>query len=77
MAATPLAGGVARGGEVCGALLRAMMFVGMLYGRRKLEKTSESEDYSKCMDLAIMIYDEFNKTYGSVRCKDIHPRLFR
>ncbi len=76
MAATSLAGGVARSGEACGALLGALMFVGMLHGRRRLERTSESEDYSKCMDLAIKIYDEFKQTYGSVRCKDIHLRLF-
>ncbi|MEM2910770.1 MAG: C-GCAxxG-C-C family protein [Nitrososphaerota archaeon] len=76
MAATPFAGGIARNGEVCGALIGATMFVGMLYGRKKLERTSESEDYSKCMNLAIKIYDEFKQTYGSVRCKDIHLRLF-
>lgn len=76
MAASPLAGGVARGGEVCGALLGALMFVGMLRGRKRLERTSESEDFSKCMGLAIKIYDEFKQTYGSVRCKDIHLRLF-
>jgi C_GCAxxG_C_C family probable redox protein len=75
-AATPLAGGVARGGEVCGALLGALLFVGMLCGRRKLERTGESKDYSKCMDLSIKIYDEFKQVYGSVRCKDIHLRLF-
>jgi len=76
MAATSLAGGVARSGEVCGALLGALMFVGMLCGRRRLEKTGESKDYSKCMNLSIKIYDEFKQTYGSVRCKDIHLRLF-
>ncbi|MCS7136652.1 MAG: C-GCAxxG-C-C family protein [Nitrososphaerota archaeon] len=76
MAASPLAGGVARSGEVCGALLGALMFVGMLHGRKRLERTSESEDYSRCMDLATVVCDEFKQTYGSIRCRDIHMRLF-
>lgn len=76
MAASPLAGGVARGGEVCGALLGALLFVGMLHGRRRLERTSESKDYSRCMEIAIKIYDEFKQAYGGVRCKDIHLKLF-
>ncbi|PUA31197.1 MAG: hypothetical protein B9J98_07300 [Candidatus Terraquivivens tikiterensis] len=75
-AATPFAGGIARDGEVCGALLGALMFVGMLCGRRRLERTSESEDYSRCMSLAVKVYEDFKQEYGSVRCRDVHLRLF-
>lgn len=75
-AASALAGGVARGGEVCGALLGALMAVGLVYGRDRLEPTTESANYRKAMEVGAKVFDEFKEYFGSVRCRDIHIRLF-
>ena len=75
-AASPLAGGVARSGEVCGALLGTLLCVGVIFGRRRLERTDMSEDYLKAMEVAGKIYDEFEKEFGTTICREIHRRLF-
>ncbi|MEL9997540.1 MAG: C-GCAxxG-C-C family protein [Sulfolobales archaeon] len=75
-AASALAGGVARGGEVCGALLGALMAVSLVFGRDKLEPITESKGYKKAMEVGYKVFDEFKETFGSVRCRDIHIRLF-
>ncbi len=75
-AASALAGGVARSGEVCGALLGALMAVSLVYGRDRLEPTSTSKSYSKAMEVGYKVFDEFKAHFGSVRCRDIHVKLF-
>lgn len=75
-AASALAGGVARSGEVCGALLGALMAVSLVYGRDKLESTSTSKGYLKAMEVGYKVFDRFKERFGSVRCRDIHMRLF-
>ncbi|MCS7108376.1 MAG: C-GCAxxG-C-C family protein [Sulfolobales archaeon] len=75
-AASALAGGVARGGEVCGALLGALMAVSLVYGRDKLEPTYLSKNYLKAMEVGYKVFDGFKEHFGSVRCRDIHMRLF-
>ncbi|MEM0453122.1 MAG: C-GCAxxG-C-C family protein [Sulfolobales archaeon] len=75
-AASALAGGVARGGEVCGALLGALMAVSLVYGRDKLEPTSTSKNYLKAMEVGYKVFDGFKEYFGSVRCRDIHMKLF-
>ncbi len=75
-AASPLAGGVARSGEVCGALLGALLCVGVIFGRRRLERTDLSRDYAKAMEVACKIYDDFNREFGTTICREIHKKLF-
>lgn len=75
-AASALAGGVARSGEVCGALLGAIMAVSLVFGRSKLEPTAASTDYQRAMEVGYVVFDEFKKEFGSVRCRDIHVKLF-
>ncbi|MCS7132173.1 MAG: C-GCAxxG-C-C family protein [Aigarchaeota archaeon] len=75
-AASPLSGGVARSGEVCGALLGALLCVGVIFGRSRLERTDMSEDYSRSMEVATRIYDEFKDEFGTSICREIHKRLF-
>jgi len=74
--ASPLAGGVARSGEVCGALLGALLCVGMVFGRSRLERTDLSEDYAKAMEVACKIYDEFKEEFGTTICRELHKKLF-
>ncbi|MEM4487732.1 MAG: C-GCAxxG-C-C family protein [Desulfurococcaceae archaeon] len=75
-AASALAGGVARGGEVCGALLGALMAVSLVFGRDRLEPANDSPKYSKALEVGTKVFDEFKNLYGSVRCRDIQVRLF-
>ncbi len=75
-AASALSGGVALAGEVCGALLGAVMAIGLALGREKLEPTSGSADYARAMEVAGRVFDEFRKELGAVRCRDLHLKLF-
>ncbi|MCX8209347.1 MAG: C-GCAxxG-C-C family protein [Sulfolobales archaeon] len=75
-AASALSGGVTLAGEVCGALLGALMAVGLAVGRSKLEPTSQSSDYAKAMDVGRVVFDRFRDEFGSVRCRDVHMKLF-
>lgn len=75
-AASALSGGVTLAGEVCGALLGAVMAVGLALGRGRLEPTSQSTDYARAMEVAGRVYDAFREELGAVRCRDLHMRLF-
>ncbi len=55
-AATVLSGGVARRGETCGALLGALMALGLVKGREKIE---EIEAYVQATAIADEICDDF------------------
>ncbi|MEM2533445.1 MAG: C-GCAxxG-C-C family protein [Candidatus Nezhaarchaeales archaeon] len=75
-AASAFAGGVARMGEVCGALSGGIMAIGLAYGREKLEDARFSPRYAKAMELAVDLYQRFEKEFGSVKCRDIQTFLF-
>lgn len=75
-AASALSGGVTLAGEVCGALLGAVMAVGLATGRSRLEPTSQSAEYAKAMDAGKKVFDKFKEEFGGVRCRDIHVKLF-
>jgi len=75
-AASAFAGGVARMGETCGALSGGIMAVGLAYGREKLEETKLSPQYAKAMELAVNLYQRFEKELGSAKCRDIQTSLF-
>ncbi len=75
-AASPLSGGVALSGEVCGAVLGALMAVGLVLGRRKLEPSFQSADYAKAMEVGMKVLDRFREEFGGVKCRDIHLKLF-
>ena len=70
-AASALAGGVARMGEICGALLGGVMAIGLAYGREQLEDGRVSPQYAKAMELAANLYRRFEGELGSTRCWDI------
>jgi C_GCAxxG_C_C family probable redox protein len=75
-AASPLSGGIARSGQTCGSLLGALLFIGVVFGRRRLERTDVSEEYRRAMEVAERVYDGFEKKFGATICKEIHERLF-
>lgn len=86
-AAMPLAGGVARCCEVCGALIGGIMAVGLAYGSPRLAfpfgayvKGKEQDDemascYSEVMRRCSIICDKFREEFGSLRCIDVQKAI--
>jgi len=82
-AATVLSAGVARRGETCGALLGALMALGIACGREQME---DMASYSRAMAAAQQMVDEFKQELQSrfgfaqaletTLCTDIQRRLF-
>jgi len=82
-AATVLSGGVARRGETCGALLGALMALGLVAGRARIE---DFEQYVQATNIANEICDEFKRRleeefeFGepleSTLCREIQTRIF-
>jgi len=82
-AATVLSGGVARCGETCGALLGALMALGLVVGRERIEDT---EQYRKAMEPARDVCERFKEALrvkfgfgGELRstlCRDIQERIY-
>jgi C_GCAxxG_C_C family probable redox protein len=68
-AGSALAGGVARKGETCGALTGAIMAIGSVVGRERLE---DVEQYQRAMEPATRIYDLFKEKIGHTLCCEIH-----
>ena len=72
MAGSSLAGGVARYGETCGALTGALMALGMVAGRRRIE---DVDAYQSCMELAYEVREKFLERVGHTLCAEIHKIL--
>lgn len=72
-AGTGLAGGVARQGETCGALTGAIMAVGSLVGRERLQ---DAEIYQKAMGILVRVYDLFKEKIGHTLCSEIQKIRF-
>jgi C_GCAxxG_C_C family probable redox protein len=68
-AASALAGGVARMGETCGALTGAILAVGCVTGRQRLEDLAQ---YNLAMEDARRVYDRFRAEIGHTICHEIH-----
>ena len=83
MSATVLSGGVARRGETCGALLGALMALGLVSGRRRIEDTPS---YVGAVSAADEMCDEFQRRleeeFGfpepleSTLCAEIQTRIY-
>lgn len=63
--ATGFAGGIGRRGSVCGALVGAIMALGLKYGRDGVE---DNHAYEQCIAKSSECYGMFEKTFGSVSC---------
>lgn len=75
MAVHPLSGGLGLSGEeTCGALLAAVMAVGLVYGR-SLDEMRKGEVKMKVYALAKAIREEFKRQVGATRCCEIQERL--
>ncbi|MDI6830440.1 MAG: C-GCAxxG-C-C family protein [Actinomycetota bacterium] len=65
--------GVALRGETCGAVLGAIMALGLAFGR---EKPDEYEAFMLTQRAAHRLCRHFAEEFGSCMCSDIHMRLF-
>ncbi len=70
-ASTALSAGVARKGEVCGALLGGIMALNLVIGS---ETVQDVDGYARGMSWAARLYDRFESHFGSVRCFEIQKR---
>src|SRR4030042_3090377 len=64
--ATPFAGGMARSGEVCGAVVGALMCIGIKHGR---DEVGRPED--KAHGLAGDFLRAFREEMGSIECREL------
>ncbi len=82
-AASALAGGIARQGETCGAIVGALSALGLVIGREKIEDTSANK---AVMDLAekvrVSFMEEMKKQFGlkdelqNTLCRHIQELIF-
>jgi C_GCAxxG_C_C family probable redox protein len=75
-AATALAGGIARMGSTCGALVGGIMGIGLAFGREALEDSTTSQGYARAMELGGEFCRRFEKEFGSTQCHEIQRSLF-
>ncbi len=72
-ASTALAGGIARMGETCGALIGGVMAIGLVLGREDL---ADIQAYRDTMAASYQMYDRFKEEMGSTTCFEIQKKLF-
>ena len=72
-AGSALAAGVAKRGESCGALTGAIMAIGTLVGRERLE---DKKQLQNSMDTANRVYLLFKERVGHTICSEIHKIRF-
>ena len=70
---TALSAGVARKGETCGALIGALMAIGLETGTERL---SDFKGYVNTMKAASDLFDDFREGFGTVKCFEIQEKLF-
>ena len=83
MSATVLSGGVLRQGETCGAFIGAMMALGLVIGRSKIE---DSKTYRDTKPAFLEVYDrikeELKQEFGfegeleSSLCRDVQAKVY-
>jgi len=64
--ATVFAGGMARNGEACGAVVGSLMAIGLVHGRNDL-KQPEQEAHA----LGGQLMRTFHEEMGALRCRDL------
>lgn len=82
-AATALSGGVARRGETCGALIGALMGLGLVLGREDMSDTpayvrtmDASQDLVERFKAAVQRQFGFSDRLSSTLCRDIQQRIY-
>lgn len=65
--ATAFGGGIGRRGSLCGALTGGVMAIGIKHGTNE----PSPEKRLKAYEIAQRFYDQFERRYGSVFCRDL------
>lgn len=65
---TSFAGGMARRGEVCGAVTGALMIIGLKYG---MTNEADSQARDKTYELVNEFMDRFKAKHEFLRCRDL------
>ena len=65
---TGFGGGMARHGEVCGAVTGSIMAISIKYG---MSKKSDDDARDKTYELVTELIDKFKSKHGSILCKDL------
>ena len=65
--ATGFGGGMARNGDVCGALVGGIMRIGLTAGRNSPEESSRD----RCYAAVDRFYSAFVKEFGSCKCREL------
>jgi len=71
-ACTALSGGVARKGEVCGALTAGIMALSLLTASEKMDSF---DHYKKAMQISGELFDKYMKKFGTVKCAEVQEKL--
>lgn len=74
-AASSLGGGVARSGEVCGALLGGLMAIGLAYCEDDRNVSQTTRTYAETMALSVELCDKFRAEFGCFTCQDVQKRI--
>jgi len=81
--ATVLAGGLLRQGETCGAIIGAMMALGLVIGRDRIEDSKTYRDAkAPCLEVYDRIKEELKREFGfegeleSTLCRDIQEKVY-
>jgi C_GCAxxG_C_C family probable redox protein len=72
----PFAGGAARTGNLCGALIGGIVAIGLAYAPTTLRGALEIPGYVQSMDVAGIFYDRFTEKFGAVNCTDIQQLMW-
>jgi len=67
---TPFGGGMARMGEICGAVTGALMVIGLKYGNVS-DWRVEDKERENAYRLATEFVNKFKSRHGSIKCKEI------
>lgn len=65
---TTFGGGIARSGQICGAVTGALMVISLKHGRVSLEDT-ESKDHTYQLSESLMT--RFTQKFGSTQCRSL------
>ncbi len=65
---TSFAGGLARRGEVCGAVTGSLMVIGLKYG---MVDEADSQARDKTYELVNEFIDKFKEKHENLRCRDL------
>jgi C_GCAxxG_C_C family probable redox protein len=81
--ATVIAGGLLRQGETCGAIIGAMMALGLVIGRDRIEDSKTYRDAkAPCLEVYNRIKEELKREFGfegeleSTLCRDIQEKVY-